>query len=68
MAVIEKDYLTSGEAAKLLRCSRRTVCRLAKNGRLPHTMTLGGHFRFSKADILEVLENQTSATEENENW
>lgn len=66
MAVIEKDYLTSGEAAKILRCSRKTIRRWAKKGNLPHTTTLGGHFRFSRADILDVLEILHQARQEND--
>lgn len=61
---MEKDYLTSGEAAKILHCSRETIRRWVKNDILPHTTTLGGHFRFSRADILDVLENLLQAGQE----
>ncbi|MGH2819000.1 MAG: helix-turn-helix domain-containing protein [Actinomycetota bacterium] len=54
-------YITTGEVARILRVSPKTVARWAKEGKLPHLVTLGGHRRFPErairdlADELEVL-------------
>ena len=47
-------YIRTAEAAKLLRVSPKTVSRWAKQGKLPHVVTLGGHRRFP-ADAIERL-------------
>jgi excisionase family DNA binding protein len=47
-------YITSGEVARILRVSPKTVARWAKEGRLPHLVTLGGHRRFPAAPINEL--------------
>ena len=44
-------YSRTAEAAKMLRVSPKTVSRWAKQGRLPHVVTLGGHRRFPQAAI-----------------
>ena len=49
-----KDYIRTAEAAKMLRVSPKTVSRWAKQGKLPHVVTLGGHRRFP-ADAIERL-------------
>ena len=38
-------YIRTAEAAKMLRVSPKTVSRWAKQGKLPHVVTLGGHRR-----------------------
>jgi excisionase family DNA binding protein len=54
-------YIRTAEAAKILRVSPKTVSRWAKEGKLPHVVTLGGHRRFpasairALADRLEML-------------
>ena len=54
-------YIRTAEAAKILRVSPKTVSRWAKEGKLPHVVTLGGHRRFPStairqlADRLEML-------------
>ena len=45
------DFLRAGEAADLLHVSAKTVGRWAREGRLGHVATLGGHRRFDRADI-----------------
>lgn len=40
------DYLRAAEAARILRVSTKTLGRWAKDGKLPHVVTLGGHRRF----------------------
>jgi excisionase family DNA binding protein len=47
-------YLTTGEVAKLLGISPKTVARWAKEGKLPHLVTLGGHRRFPAEAIYEL--------------
>ena len=54
-------YIRTAEAAKMLRVSPKTVSRWAKQGKLPHVVTLGGHRRFPAEAIqrlahkLEIL-------------
>lgn len=45
------EYITTGEVAKILRVSPKTVARWAKEGKLPHLVTLGGHRRFPAGAI-----------------
>ncbi|MEA2507547.1 MAG: Helix-turn-helix domain [Actinomycetota bacterium] len=47
-------YVTTGEAARILGKSPKTVARWARNGRLPHIVTLGGHRRFPVAALNEI--------------
>lgn len=44
-------YIRTAEAARMLRVSPKTVSRWAKQGKLPHVVTLGGHRRFPQAAI-----------------
>jgi excisionase family DNA binding protein len=39
-------YLKTAEVAEILHVSPKTVTRWAKDGKLPHSRTLGGHRRF----------------------
>jgi excisionase family DNA binding protein len=41
-----RTWLTAGQAAARLHVSPKTVARWAKEGRLAHRRTLGGHRRF----------------------
>jgi excisionase family DNA binding protein len=45
------DFLRAGQAADLLHVSPKTVGRWAREGRLGHVATLGGHRRFARMDI-----------------
>jgi excisionase family DNA binding protein len=47
-------YLKTSDVAQLLHVSPKTVTRWAKDGKLPHSRTLGGHRRFP-ADAIEKL-------------
>jgi excisionase family DNA binding protein len=64
----EEDYITSGEVARILRVSPKTVARWAKEGKLPHLVTLGGHRRFPAGPIhdlarrLQVVEGGSRPT------
>ena len=47
-------YLKTAEVAEILHVSPKTVTRWAKDGKLPHSRTLGGHRRFP-AQAIEQL-------------
>lgn len=47
-------YIRTAEAAKILRVSPKTVSRWAKEGKIPHVMTLGGHRRFPSSAIEDL--------------
>ena len=51
-----EDYLRAGEAAEILHVSPKTMSRWAKEGRVPHIITLGGHRRFRASEIRTFLE------------
>lgn len=51
----QRDYLTPGEVARALHVSPKTIIRWANEGRIPHTVTLGGHRRFRRVDIEQVV-------------
>ena len=50
-----REYLRSAEAAALLHVSPKTVGRWAKEGKLPHIVTLGGHRRFPRDEIERLM-------------
>ena len=47
-------YIRTAEAARILRVSPKTISRWAKQGKLPHVVTLGGHRRFPETAIQEL--------------
>ena len=47
-------YIRTAQAARILRVSPKTVSRWAKEVRIPHVMTLGGHRRFPAAAITDL--------------
>lgn len=47
-------YIRTAEAARILRVSPKTVTRWAKEGKLPHVVTLGGHRRFPETAIRDL--------------
>ena len=49
------SYLLPAEVAELLSVSPKTVSRWAKEGKLPFMKTLGGHRRYSEAQIRELV-------------
>jgi len=65
-SIDDEAYITSGEVARILRVSPKTVARWAKEGKFPHLVTLGGHRRFPPGPIhdlarrLEVVEGGAS--------
>ena len=52
------DLLTPTEVAELFKVNPKTVTRWAKAGKISAIRTLGGHRRFSAAEILRYLEQQ----------
>lgn len=53
------ETMTSGEIARLFRVDGKTVARWAKSGKISHFRTLGGHRRFSRAEIEALIEGCT---------
>ncbi|HET7482043.1 MAG TPA: helix-turn-helix domain-containing protein [Actinomycetota bacterium] len=49
-------YLRTAEAAKILRVSGKTVSRWAKDGKIPHVITLGGHRRFPETAVRRLAD------------
>lgn len=58
----ERDYLRAAEAAAYLNVSPKTVSRWAKEGKVPHIVTLGGHRRFPRQEI-EALARRLASGE-----
>ena len=52
----EDGYLKPSEVARILHVSPKTVDRWANQGRIPCIVTLGGHRRFMRADVVGVAE------------
>ncbi|MGH2662084.1 MAG: helix-turn-helix domain-containing protein [Actinomycetota bacterium] len=50
------EYLKTAEVADILHVSPKTVTRWAKDGKLPHSRTLGGHRRFPASSIRKLAE------------
>lgn len=49
------QYLTPSQVADVLHVSPKTVSRWADHGFLPCLVTLGGHRRFRREDVEEIL-------------
>jgi excisionase family DNA binding protein len=62
-----RRYLTRGEVARLFEVSPATVARWAREGRLPHVSTLGGHRRYRVQEVLAIVENTTRPRAPNKN-
>jgi excisionase family DNA binding protein len=52
--------MTPGEVAKVFRVDPKTVTRWATAGKLRHTRTPGGHVRFYRDEIMEMVEGTPS--------
>ena len=48
----QEDTISPGEAARLLGVSPRTLRDWSKKGRICFTLTLGGHRRYRRTDVL----------------
>jgi excisionase family DNA binding protein len=53
----EKEWYTTGEAAKILGVSFRTIKRWIYSGKISATRTVGGHYRISK-DVIKRLRSE----------
>ncbi|MEK7878326.1 MAG: helix-turn-helix domain-containing protein [candidate division NC10 bacterium] len=60
-ARVKRRYLSRGEVARLFEVSPATVARWAREGRLPHVSTLGGHRRYRANEIQVILEKVAGA-------
>ena len=53
-----KRWLTTTELAHLLEVSEATIRRWARQKRLPHFRSPGGHYRFDVDEIDQFVENR----------
>ncbi len=51
------EYLSRKEVAALLHVSTATVSRWARDSRIPHIRTLGGHRRYPSRIVLHLAES-----------
>jgi excisionase family DNA binding protein len=51
----KQRFLTRADVAELLGVSPNTVARWARNGQIPCHVTIGGHRRFERAVVEELL-------------
>jgi excisionase family DNA binding protein len=56
-------YLRASEAATILHVSPKTVSRWAREGKLGHVVTLGGHRRFYRQEIERLAGQSIVATD-----
>lgn len=56
--------LTPSEAAEALGVDTKTLARWAKDGRIPHTWTLGGHRRYHRDFIIAVTNHRSTALQD----
>ncbi|QRV02384.1 helix-turn-helix domain-containing protein [Arcanobacterium phocisimile] len=64
MTEFDTELMTPAEVATLFRVDPKTVARWSDSGKIPSIRTLGGHRRFRRADILAILENNTTEISE----
>lgn len=55
------ELLTPGEVAALFHVDPKTVTRWAQSGRLSTIRTLGGHRRYSAAEVYRLLQTTRDA-------
>lgn len=53
-----KRWLTTAELAHLLEVSEATIRRWARQKKLPHFLSPGGHYRFDVDEIDRFVENR----------
>jgi excisionase family DNA binding protein len=51
----DDELLLPSEVASYYRVDTKTVGRWAKEGKIPHIRTIGGHRRYKAADIKRLL-------------
>lgn len=52
--MVEKQVLTSSEAAQFLKVSQKSLYRWLRNGEIPH-QKVGGQYRFLKSELARWL-------------
>jgi excisionase family DNA binding protein len=62
------DLITTGEAAKLLRCSRQHVVDLCDEGKLPVVRKGGSHRYVRRSDVLALLSPSLTRDQEQSRW
>lgn len=55
MSTENSDYITTGQAARILACAPVTVTRLVDNGNIP-AHRVGNRRKLKRADVLAYLE------------
>jgi excisionase family DNA binding protein len=55
----QREYLTPREAGQMLGVTAKTVVRWAAEGRIPSMVTLGGHRRFKRQEIEDLVKEMT---------
>lgn len=58
----DEIYLFGSEVARLFDVSPKTVARWAKDGKLPHFRTLGGHRRYKLGEIRQIIRRLDSTS------
>lgn len=53
------EWMTPGEVAAILRVDPKTVGRWAKQGKITYFRTPGGHRRFLRKQIMEMIKDAT---------
>ena len=56
-----EKFLRTSDVARMLHVSPKTVSRWAKEGRIPHLSTLGGHRRFPASEIERLMTELTGS-------
>ncbi|MCM8821973.1 MAG: response regulator [Candidatus Omnitrophica bacterium] len=67
MSEIIRKYLTTGQVAQILSCSRVTVFQWILEGRINAIKTIGGHYRIPKEDIEKLIKVRESEASEPKN-
>ena len=52
----DDEYIRTAQVAEILRVSTKTVSRWAKDGKIPHVVTLGGHRRFPVSAVEDLAQ------------
>ncbi|MFC7374054.1 BldC family transcriptional regulator [Brachybacterium sp. GCM10030267] len=55
------ELLTPAQVAKMFHVDPKTVTRWAQSGKLTYMRTLGGHRRYRRDEVLELLRASTGA-------
>ena len=53
------ELLTPAEVAKMFHVDPKTVTRWAQAGKLTYMRTLGGHRRYRRDEVVELLQDST---------